>query len=516
MVLSQRTTTLPIRIAQLNTQRKKTVITQLLNNLAEEFDILIIQEPSWGRIGSDPCSGIEIHGPTSVRGWNIILPVPSAAGSATRPRTLTYYRPRPDYTITLRTDIIEDRDIQVLDVLQINQNPITIINIYNDTPQKENCILAQLRQVDNIIREHPTIITGDFNMHHPLWSREDRTSTQDQLSEDAVNWLASKGLSILNTKGEITHLARHSGERPSVIDLTFANNTAIAQDTIKDWAVHPQLSLDSDHNTIIFTIDQGREEVENPLDIKYNTKDIQPDDWIKTFEDEMAKEKAALDLLHHAEQPTQEQLDNYAEKITKSIQAALEAASKPRRKSPQSKSWWDDDLKEAAAQVNAARWEQQTYQQTLGEYSPQIQAKICRNRNFFKRLCQFKKRSWINKVLEEASTDDIWKFPNWSKGTRNYPTPPISQGPNLAKATSHHDKCEVLQRELYQTPPELGPQPPPNLTVHAENDLAYEPLTLEEVHEAIHKSRANTAPGHSQVSYQALKWACIRKHGNVR
>jgi hypothetical protein len=35
------------------------------------------------------------------------------------------------------------------------------------------------------------------------------------------------------------------------------------------------------------------------------------------------------------------------------------------------------------------------------------------------------KRNWLQKTLEEADTNDIWAFIKWSKGTRNYPTPPI-------------------------------------------------------------------------------------------
>ena len=153
MDLNPTNTTLPIRIAQLNAQKKKTVITQLLNNFGTDFDILLIQEPSWGFIGRNPDNASEIHGPVALQGWTTILPVPSNAGSTTRPRTLTYFRPRPDYNITLRSDIIEDPDIQVLDITQANQTTVTIINVYNDTPKGVNCILNRIQQVEGIVRE---------------------------------------------------------------------------------------------------------------------------------------------------------------------------------------------------------------------------------------------------------------------------------------------------------------------------------------------------------------------------
>ena len=67
----------PIKIAQLNVQRKKQVTLQLLNSFSEDFDIFLIQEPAWGFIGRDPSSGKDINGPVALRGWTTILPVTS-------------------------------------------------------------------------------------------------------------------------------------------------------------------------------------------------------------------------------------------------------------------------------------------------------------------------------------------------------------------------------------------------------------------------------------------------------
>ena len=100
--------TQPIKIAQLNVQRKKQVTMQLLNSFSEDFDIFLIQEPAWGFIGRDPSSGKDINGPVALRGWTNILPVTSISDSSPRPRTLTYFKPRPDFSITLRSDLLED------------------------------------------------------------------------------------------------------------------------------------------------------------------------------------------------------------------------------------------------------------------------------------------------------------------------------------------------------------------------------------------------------------------------
>jgi hypothetical protein len=52
-----------------------------------------------------------------------------------------------------------------------------------------------------------------------------------------------------------------------VIDLSFANTEAINQDTFKEWAVDPNIALDSDHNAINYIIDHGLKEIQNPLGI---------------------------------------------------------------------------------------------------------------------------------------------------------------------------------------------------------------------------------------------------------
>lgn len=180
-----------------------------------------------------------------------------------RPRTLTYYRPRPDFSITLRSDIMEDRDIQILEIVQTDQPVTTIMNVYNDSPKGDQCVLNRLRMIPNAVPQHPTLITGDFNLHHTSWSREDRELEQDQLATSIAEWLTQKNFTLLNKKGEVTHLARHAGERPSVINLSFASAEAVQLDTFKEWAVDPSLSMDSDHNVIIFTIDHGLKEIED-------------------------------------------------------------------------------------------------------------------------------------------------------------------------------------------------------------------------------------------------------------
>ena len=365
----------------------------------------------WSFIGRNPTTGKEINGPVALQGWSTILPVTAMNETSPRPRTLTYYRPRPDFSITLRSDLIEDRDIQILDIYQLEQPTVTVINIYNDSPSGDQCILNRLRQENNILPQHAALITGDFNLHHPTWSREDRTLNPDQLASNIADWLAQYNYSLLNEKGEVTHLARHAGERPSVIDLSFANATATRLDTFKDWSIDPSISHDSDHNAIKFTIDNGRKEIDNILGTKYNISKIDPEEWARTFDLELDKVKVQLNLINENNNPSEEQLDAYAETLSQAIQNTISLTAKERRPSNNAKPWWDQDLSEAAKRVSNARSLHQEYQKTTGEFNPNIQADITRSRNFFKRLCKFKKKTWATKVLEHQEKNRLQQRP---------------------------------------------------------------------------------------------------------
>src|SRR5258705_13877357 len=125
---------------------------------------------------------------------------------------------------------------------------------------------------------------------------------------------------------------------------------------------------------------------------------------------------------------------------------------------------------------------------------------IRRARNFFKRLIKIKKQEWAVKQLKNAASNDIWKFQDWSKGIRNYPTPPISCGANIPKAITHQEKCDALRNELYQPPPALPTEFLPNLSDLQDHDMPFIPITESEIEEAIANASSKLVAGFSQIS----------------
>ncbi|KAF8064453.1 hypothetical protein FPV67DRAFT_1381497, partial [Lyophyllum atratum] len=129
-------------------------------------DLILVTEPWWDRIGTDQV------GPVSHTAWTPILPVASIPRGQ-RPRVMAYVKTRPDFTVTLRSDIAKDLDIQVLDIQQANYPTTTIVNIYSQ-PRASG---SNARRSDASVRlqalrlpvDDPVIISGDWNQHHPDW-----------------------------------------------------------------------------------------------------------------------------------------------------------------------------------------------------------------------------------------------------------------------------------------------------------------------------------------------------------
>ena len=491
----------PIRFVQLNTNRKPETIHALLNDNAKERDVLIIQEPRWGRIGTDG-RGQPIIGPIGHRAWTPILPMTTIT-EGTTPRVMIYFRNRADYTVTLRSDIAKDLDLQVIDITQ-GTHTFTIVNIYNDPRKKREGSAYKLRNL-NLPRERPTIITGDWNIHHNLWS--DRNHPNNELTCDIVDWLTDKGYTLLNTRGEHTfapHGARGSG---STIDLTFANVEADRVDVCKDWAINEALSFGSDHHGIQWVFDSGRQEIENITGTQYNIKDIEPKKWCDEFGKTLVTHSADLEPLLTEDEITNNTIDRAVIAITKAMQDTTNKLVPPKRPSALAKPWWSKELSGATTNVNDLRKEEVDFRKHYGFRNPQLQAKVRKARNYLKRRCKYEKAKWANDTMEKADTVDIWGFRKWADGARNYPTPAIQRGPDQEPAITHTEKCDAIRNELFQPPPQIENDQEPDLSEQHEDAIEFQQISEEEIRGSIFGASTKTAPGYSQIPYKILQWA---------
>jgi hypothetical protein len=110
------------------------------------------------------------------------------------------------------------------------------------------------------------------------------------------------------------------------------------------------------------------------------------------------------------------------------------------RPSEKAKPWWNMKIKTALK--TSCTWKTKAKQEiTDNNYIfPERLNTLNIVERTLKNHIKTEKRIWLQKTLEEAHTDEIWSFRKWSKGTHNYPTPPISRGPDRSKAIYGKEK----------------------------------------------------------------------------
>ena len=141
-----------------------------------------------------------------------------------------------------------------------NHNTI-VLRITNDG-ETELQIISLYHEVDLTTRKHrlhhllqfetdertPTLLIGDFNTHAPRWSLPGRTPST--WATDLTNWLDENGFDLRNPPDVPTWESTRPQDRPSIIDLAFANEAATLSNQIGEVTVSFADSLGSDHASL--------------------------------------------------------------------------------------------------------------------------------------------------------------------------------------------------------------------------------------------------------------------------
>ncbi|KAE9392422.1 hypothetical protein BT96DRAFT_1000371 [Gymnopus androsaceus JB14] len=225
----------------------------------------------------------------------------------------------------------------VLDATPQDGCTTTYVHIYNNPSLGCQQILWRLRSLP-LPLDQAVVITGDANIHHIRWLQGAlRTSA---ITEEIVAWLDEHNFLLLNKKGTPTHFPHAIEKHPSVIDLTWSNVHATWNDTTCEWAINPNLSVGSNHVDIRWKLDSGLEEINNPLGMKYNMKDVLPKDWKDKFNEEIEKQMDMLQpLLHIGPAMTNDDLDAAANAFSDTMQAATAKVAPVQKPSPHAKPW---------------------------------------------------------------------------------------------------------------------------------------------------------------------------------
>jgi hypothetical protein len=203
--------TKPLRLLQINTQCSNFKTHTILNETAGKFNILLIQEPWIGEIGSGN------RGPPAHKAWQPFIPI-QAIRTGDHPRVLTYIRHnRSDIKITMCSDLALDPDFQILEVTQKPHLPIFIINLCGSKNTNNIYTIDRIKKIP-VPQQQMAIYTGDWNLHHTNWSLDGTTRGQAMQHKNRPD---DNNLTLINTPGIPTWQSK-SGQQ-LIIDLTFTN-----------------------------------------------------------------------------------------------------------------------------------------------------------------------------------------------------------------------------------------------------------------------------------------------------
>ena len=141
------------------------------------------------------------------------------------PPTMAYYKLHAGIEVTLRTDICADLNFMIMEVKHEGSYhpPMCIINIYNQAKpgetQGQRYTTDRLANI-NLHPGTPTIITGDWNLHHNSWNSTVEVESTPARTQEVVDWLKGQGFSLCSERDVHTRSGTGS-QQDSVIDLTL-------------------------------------------------------------------------------------------------------------------------------------------------------------------------------------------------------------------------------------------------------------------------------------------------------
>lgn len=282
----------------------------------------------------------------------------------------------------------------------------------------------------------PTVVCGDFNLHHPLWDPFERTHTEAQaLFALAERWR----LSLVTPCGEPTREA--PGQRPSTIDLAWvseAHGCPIAtHEGVGDF-------VGSDHRPQIL-----RALVTRPPPL---LQDARAQFSWRLFNKNMAQE-LAVDLPTPGPMETEAEVVREVNKLVDGLTKIAELAAGRRARRPgyggKRNQAWTNRVQDAHVKATAAR---RRYNRCPTDDAYQLYteaAKTCR-----RELAHSSRRIW-REGLEAAShvTSDLWRLERWARLRSHLPNEPPKipalERDDAPPALSPPDKAHELAQRFF-------------------------------------------------------------------
>ena len=251
----------------------------------------------------------------------------------------TSYKTQPHSAIYTNNKIIPPSQVNIIKIPINNITAITftnpasstklslIINVYNAHSHNKDNSAALQAYISNLNKDNYNliIISGDFNLHHPLWNPTSYHNHDDK-ADILINTFTHLNLSLLLLPGTITY-----PNAKTTIDLVWGNKKA-TQNLIACTTSHKH-NVGSDHLPIQTIISAATQ----PTPVQY-TYNFNKTDW----ETLKAKVTSYLPNLQTPDNPTD--INKYATDIVNAIQQAINDTTPHKQPCPHSKQWWKPEL----------------------------------------------------------------------------------------------------------------------------------------------------------------------------
>ena len=461
------------------------------------------------------------------------IPTPAANKIPERPRTLAYIRKSTCLQFSPRYDLCEDPDMQIIEVI-IEPEPFLIINVYNEKQRLPNTPTHYTTTpippsnlpytIDRLLLplqlKTPTILAGDFNLHHPRWNAAADPSKISK-AQPLVNWLDRNKAELLVDAEEINEhggtLIRQNLQNTSVIDLTFS--LRFQQIQWGNW--HFLSPTGSDHEVIFFeaslpSSSSFSSSSDSTLTPSFNLKKADWKKCKKAIQEEITQ-------LYIPDVVTKDSIDELAQLFTTTIMNAAESAIPRARLCERSKPWWTEELKTLRKLLHKAL---RTFKRTKQEIDL-IAWKTARN-TYFHAIRDAKTQHWEN-FLANAAGKGVYRAAKYTRPTTQAQIPTITT--QNGEARTFDEKCQAFLSTLFPSPPTEPSTPPspsqlstppypwqPNLQIPQRSTSSaskgdggevwpWPQLSPKEVKNAISSSSAVKAPGPDRIGFAIIQQA---------
>jgi len=337
------------------------------------------------------------------------------------------------------------------------------------------------------------VVVGDFNLHHPTWSRPGYQHIHHE-AEELIDIAIDHGLEQLLPRGTTTFERQNEeGLQQTTIDLVWASNE-VSERLVRCGARRDWLNA-ADLIPILSEFDLA---VAKTPEIK--RKHWSATDW-----------EAFLKVVKSSEWPllplhSEEEVDNAIQRLVKTICEAANAATPEIRITGRTRAGYTPEMAKAKGEAKQAR----KLARRTGSAEHKEQYRQARHRLG---RTSAKLARTLHRDRVEAATQSLkgfWGVAKWvrqrQKGGARPTFTPTLIGPGDREYTTPEEKAALLQESLHPAPPEADLR-------DINDDFAYpEPLampaiTLQEVERAISNAAADTAPGPDGIPNLALQKA---------